>query len=682
MKRIAFVFLTLITLVGFDRTSDAGPVRLEKKLGQDSTILTLKIADAKKIKAGGTFEVRIHANFHAPWHIYSSAMSADGGLVPLTVALPEAIAPYFKIQSLKETGTTTNLFDSNFQTLTMAHYSPYDIIATVKVLKHAADKVPFSLIVHYQTCNESQCLQPRSFEVPMTVLGQKPIDVLIAEGTDDTTTTAGPAIASKDTAGSRVSNATGVGKVDTAAANAGTIKSPKQEQAFSWYYLLVAVVAGLGALVTPCVYPMIPITVSFFTKRNAGSRMEAVKDALLYGFGIILTFVILGFLLNLIFSGGIQGFAANPITNIAVAVVFILFALNLFGLFEIGVPSALLSKLNSTAQSSKNRVASVMLMGFVFSLTSFTCSVPFVGSAFGAFKHGSYLTPIIGLTVFGTIFALPFVVLALVPSMVKQMPRSGGWLNSVKVVMGFLEVAVAIRYFSNADLILHWEFFSRDLVIASWVAIAIITTLYLLGRFQLSHDTPVEHIGALRVMLSVLVLSVGVYLYTGLHGRALGQIDAFLPPESEQQASLIGTGASLSGALPAAQRLWHERFDTALAEAKRTGKNVFIDFTGYTCTNCRAMEATVFSRKDIQDIFSNFVLARLYTDNGSALNDSNRDMEESRFNTSALPYYVIVSPNDEALATFPGFTRDVEAFKSFLRLERKPSEPRVAMNGQ
>jgi thiol:disulfide interchange protein DsbD len=614
-------------------------------------------------------------------------MSADGGLIPLSVQLPDQLAPYFKLVSIKETGRTIDKYDSNFMTLTKAHYAPYDVIATFKALRKSQSPVPFSVLVHYQTCNETMCLPPMWFDVPTTLRGGKPIDLLISEGEEDTTSAAmAAATPSAVDTSSKVRGAAVAPQAtnpDRAADTASISKQPvKEAQAFSWYYLLVAVVAGLGALVTPCVYPMIPITVSFFTKRNAGSRTEAVKDALLYGFGIILTFVLLGFLLNLLFSGGIQGFAANPLTNIGVAVVFLLFALNLFGLFEIGVPSALLSRLNSTAQSSKNRVASVMLMGFVFSLTSFTCSVPFVGSAFGAFKAGSYLTPIIGLTVFGTVFALPFVILALVPSMVKQMPRSGGWLNSVKVVMGFLEVAVAIRYLSNADLILHWEFFSRDLVIASWVAIAIITTLYLLGRFQLSHDTPVEHIGALRVMLSVLVLSIGVYLYTGLHGRPLGQIDAFLPPETESSLAVTNAGLADPAARPVVPAKWHDRYTEALAEAKRTGKNVFIDFTGYTCTNCRAMEATVFSRSDIKNIFSNFVLARLYTDNGTPLNDSNRDMEETRFKTSALPYYVILSPNDEPLATFPGFTRDVEAFKSFLRLERKQTEPQVAMNAR
>jgi thiol:disulfide interchange protein DsbD len=245
--------------------------------------------------------------------------------------------------------------------------------------------------------------------------------------------------------------------------------------------------------------------------------------------------------------------------------------------------------------------------------------------------------------------------------------------------MGFLEIAAALKFFSNVDLIWSWHFFSRDLVLAAWVAIAIITTLYLLGRFQLSHDTPVEHIGALRVMIAVAFLSVGVYLYTGFHGQPLGQLDAFLPPYDAvdiQSTSLNTTKPTL------ASEQWIPSYSEALAEAKKTGKNIFIDFTGYTCTNCRAMEKTVFSRQDVQQIFSNFVLARLYTDNDTPLDDSNRTIEEQRFNTIALPYYVIVSPDDKPLATFPGFTRDAQAFKSFLKLQGQPATPSVAMLGQ
>lgn len=246
--------------------------------------------------------------------------------------------------------------------------------------------------------------------------------------------------------------------------------------------------------------------------------------------------------------------------------------------------------------------------------------------------------------------------------------------------MGFLEIAAALKFFSNADLIWSWHFFSRDLVLAAWVAIAIITTIYLLGRFQLSHDTPVENIGALRVIIAVIFLSGGIFLYTGFHGRPLGQLDAFLPPAELDGSAITFASAGIGGGAGAkAPESWHDRYNEALAEAKQSHKNVFIDFTGYTCTNCRAMEATVFSRQDVKKIFGDFILARLYTDNGTPLNDSNRTMEESRFNTIALPYYVIVSPDDKPLATFPGYTRDAEAFKNFLKLEHPSTESNVAM---
>jgi thiol:disulfide interchange protein DsbD len=438
---------------------------------------------------------------------------------------------------------------------------------------------------------------------------------------------------------------------------------------------------------------MVPITVSFFTKRNAGSRKEAVKDASFYALGIIATFVLLGFLLSLIMGkAGINKFAANPVANIIIAAIFIIFALNLFGLFEIGIPSSVLSKLNMTAQKSKNRMFSVVLMGFVFSLTSFTCTVPFVGTLMVTFTRGQWFVPLLGMVVFATIFAMPFFLLAVFPQMMKQLPRSGTWMNNVKVVMGFLEIAASLKFLSNVDLIWSWHFFNRDLVLAAWIAIAIMTTFYVLGRFQLSHDTPVEHIGALRVLIAVMFLSGGIYLYTGFHSHPLGDLDAFLPPGDPNDtpglnmASMVPAGGGPAGGQKAAeaprQESWLDSYPAALAEAKRTNKNIFIDFTGYTCTNCRAMEASVFSRQDIKQMFGNFVLARLYTDKGDALNDSNRDLEEGRFNTIALPYYVIISPDDKALSTFPGFTRDVESFKAFLRLEHKDQPTTVAMLGQ
>ncbi len=673
--------------------------RLAAKLYPDSTIFTLKLDKTEKPTAGQSFTVKIHVAVHPPWHIWSSTMSDEGGLIPLVVKIPDSIANYFEITSLKEISKPVVAYDSNFEQVSKAIHDPFDLIATIKVKRNASTPIPFYLHLIYQTCNENQCLPAAMFNVPMDVIGKPPLQLLIASGTPDTTSkpaalgdSMGGASLRKDstatmrmTAGGAQSQPPSGGSAPAAVAS-GDVAAIAESSI--WQFMLAAAGFGLLALLTPCVFPMVPITVSFFTKRNAGSKKEAAKDAFLYAGGIVVTFVLLGFMLSLIAGpAGINQFAANPWANLVIAAIFIAFALNLFGLFEIGVPSSVLSKLNSTAQKSKNRTFSVVLMGFVFSLTSFTCTVPFVGTLMVAFSRGSWFVPLLGMVVFASIFAAPFFLLALFPNAMKSLPRSGTWMNNVKVVMGFLEIAAALKFFSNVDLIWSWHFFSRDLVLAMWVAIAIITTIYLLGRFQLSHDTPVEQIGAIRVLIAVLFLSGGIYLYTGFNGHPLGQIDGFLPPmesgEGVQSASVINTGPSSPQATQVFQPQWIPSYSSALAEAKRTGKNIFIDFTGYTCTNCRAMEATVFKRQDVNQILEKFVLARLYTDNGTPLNDTNRDIEENRFNTIALPYYVIVSPDDKPLATFPGFTRNAEDFKSFLMLQKQSSGgASVAMLGR
>jgi thiol:disulfide interchange protein len=674
--------------------------RLGTKLNADSAMITAQLVKGEVPMAGKSFKVKIHVVVHNPWHIWSSTMSDEGGLIPLVVKIPDSIANYFELEGLKEISNPVVGYDSNFMQVTKAIHQPFDLIASIKVKRNTSTRIPFWLHVIYQTCNESNCLPPVMFNIPMirvndTAIGVKPLQLTIAYGIPDTT---GPPSGTMEgstlrkdstasmgmTAGGAQSQPPSGGSAPAAVASGDVAKIAETS---IWQFMLAAAGFGLLALLTPCVFPMVPITVSFFTKRNAGSKKEAAKDAFLYAGGIVVTFVLLGFMLSLIAGpAGINQFAANPWANLIIAAIFIAFALNLFGLFEIGVPSSVLSKLNSTAQKSKNRTFSVVLMGFVFSLTSFTCTVPFVGTLMVAFSRGSWFVPLLGMVVFASIFAAPFFLLALFPNAMKSLPRSGTWMNNVKVVMGFLEIAAALKFFSNVDLIWSWHFFSRDLVLAIWVAIAIITTIYLLGRFQLSHDTPVEQIGAIRVLIAVLFLSGGIYLYTGFNGHPLGQIDGFLPPmetgDAVQSASVINTGQSGPPTTQVFQPQWIPSYSAALAEAKKTGKNIFIDFTGYTCTNCRAMEATVFKRQDVNLILQKFVLARLYTDNGTPLNDTNRDIEENRFNTIALPYYVIVSPDDKPLATFPGFTRNAEDFKNFLELQKQNGGGSVAMLGQ
>lgn len=680
------IFAVLATVSGLDSQvfAQAKKVRLEKKLMDDSLVFTMKLNPKDSIVAGKIFKVAIHAKGSNHWHPYSPSMDPDAGPDPMEITVPPELASVYQVVKIDESPKPTEKFDSNFDATTRAHYAPFTLTITLKVKPTAKPgKTPLALHVKYMTCSESICLPARTFDVPMvTILGQKPITIDIKPASDkaaldtmaieDTTTTATGIAAA--TPGS--SDHT---KVEPA--EAGLSASEKEEKKTFWQFMLVAILSGLGALLTPCVYPMVPITVSFFTKRNAGSKKEAVKDAFLYGFGIIFTFVALGLLLTTFLGRtALADFASNAGVNLVVAAIFIIFALNLFGLFEIGLPSGVLTKLNKTAQGSKNKSVSVLLMGFVFSLTSFTCTVPFFSNLVFAFHKGDTSMALAGMTAYATVFALPFFLLALFPSLMKAMPRSGGWMNSVKVVMGFLELGAALKFISNADLVLAWEFFNRDLILAAWIAIAILITVYLLGRFQLSHDSAVEHIGAVRVLLAVMFLSAGIYLYTGLHGRPLGKMDAFLPPIGYATAAYTPeAGGNAVGGPPvqtaSAEAKWHERYSDALAEAKRTGKNVFIDFTGYTCTNCRAMESTVFTRPEVKDLFKDFVLTRLYTDNGSPLNDSNRTMEEERFNTIALPYYVIISPDDKTLGEFPGYTPDHASFTAFLTQHKAAQQP-------
>lgn len=673
-----FLLLAGLFLVGTSSYAQKLP-KTREKFAPDSATFTLSVDSKQDFSQGKTFDAKIHFKVGKQWHVYSSKSDGEASS-PLKLAIPDDLANNFQLLSFEEKGKVKPNFDSNFMAWTRAFYSDFDIIAKIKVKGSAKlGKNPFYLLMNYQTCNESNCIPANTFTVPMFFLGKEPLQLMIANGADGTTQTDTANSTTATTTADSLSKKASVSPAISVPPPSGGVSADELNKIADeslWSFILTAIGFGLLALVTPCVFPMIPITVSFFTKRNQGSKKHAVKDATFYAIGIIVTFVVLGFLLALLFgSSGINKFASNPLVNVFIAVIFVAFALNLFGLYELGVPNEVLNKIHIKATTHENQIVSVILMGFVFSLTSFTCTVPFVGTLMVAFSHGQWFIPLIGMTVFASVFALPFFLLALFPSAMKALPKSGGWLNSVKVVMGFLEIAAAMKFISNVDLVYHWHIFTRDFVIATWMAIAGITTLYLLGRFNLPHDTPSPHIGPIRAVFAIVFLTCGIFLFTGFGNKPLGEIDSFLPPDFDSDIPKIaGTPEMKPGEknIPLqAGLLWHPRLNEALNEAKRTGKNVFIDFTGYQCTNCRAMESSIFRKPEVVGLFKEYILARLYTDDGSPLNDSNRTMEEERFSTIAQPYYVILSPDDKQIASFPGFTRDLDAFLSFLKPHSK-----------
>ncbi len=423
-------------------------------------------------------------------------------------------------------------------------------------------------------------------------------------------------------------------------------------------FLLFAFGMGLLALLTPCVFPMIPITVSFFTKEGEKEGNKPIKSALVYAIGIIVIYTSLGFLMALILgASGANQIASNPWMNLFIASLFIYFALSLFGMYEIELPSFI--RQYSLNQESKGGMVGVLFMALTFTLTSFTCTVQFIGLLLVAASQGDFVWPLIGMLSFSTAFALPFFFLALFPQYLSKMPKSGGWLNSVKVIMGFLELGAAMKFISNADLVWGWMLFDRQLVLASWVIITLLMGVYLLGKIKLPHDVDQVSIGVPRLMLSIVFLTFSLYLSAGLFGQKVyGMIDSYLPPDLSPQ---VGAESEESS------EYWYSDLDDALVAAKKQKKPIFVDFTGYTCTNCRWMETNVFVDPQVKDLFGEFVLAKLYTDGKDPIHKKNQKMEIERFQTAALPFYVTLTYDDKEISRFPGMDTDVSKFVSFLR---------------
>jgi thiol:disulfide interchange protein DsbD len=421
-------------------------------------------------------------------------------------------------------------------------------------------------------------------------------------------------------------------------------------------YIGLAALMGAVSLLTPCVFPMVPITVSYFTNRARRSRREAVVQAATYGLGIILTFTAVGFTIAIAYgAAGLNRFAANPWLNLAIAAMFILFALSLFGIWELTLPSKLVTAA-SKADSGKSRLLGTALMGLAFTLTSFTCTAPFLGTLLVVAAQGDWQWPLAGMLAFSTVFALPFVVLAFVPQVVASLPRSGPWLIAVKAVMGIVELAAAMKFLSNVDLVWGWYVLTRPVVLVSWVALAVVLTGYLAGWIKLGPIPRLARPGPARIGLTVASAVLAVWLASGLTGRRLGELEAFLPP-----ADL--SARTLEGELPWIVNDYH----AALREARARNQRILIDFTGYTCTNCRWMEANMFTRDDVSTELARYVRVRLYTDRRGQPYEGFQDMEQALFGTVALPYYAVMHPDGRAVLGFGGLTRDSAHYVAFLR---------------
>jgi thiol:disulfide interchange protein len=425
-------------------------------------------------------------------------------------------------------------------------------------------------------------------------------------------------------------------------------------------FIWLAAATGALSLLTPCVFPMIPITVAYFNQERQHGNSSALRHALLFAGGIIVTFTALGLgLAILVGAAGLARFASDPWVNISIGVIFIAFALSLLGVYDLPLPfsNRFLNRVDTTARKRSGRAAGSVLMGFAFTLASFTCTAPFVGPLLVSASRGEWQRPLVGMAVFSTVFASPFFLLALVPRWTSALPRAGAWLQDVKVVVGLFEIAAALKFFSNADLVWGTNLISRTTVLAGWIILTFVAAVYLARRAVSANGA-----NPLRWLGPVVMAGLALWLANGARGNPLGEVEAFLPPSD------IYTTAAGRQNTPAADLRWIlNDHPGALATARSTGQSVFIDFTGYTCTNCRWMETNMFSRPDVATALSHYVLSRLYTDGEGEIYERQQRFQEERFGTVALPLYAIVDGSGQTIRTFSGLTRNPAELLAFLR---------------
>jgi len=598
---------------------------------QFETPVTLSAEAESSARAGEVVNILVTASMDAEWKVYALRDQGEGPIATRVVVTGDAIESAGMVLEPE----TEPKYDDGFLTNTRTHQGGVTFTAPIRIKDDLSPGTyDLKVGVLYQVCNESLCYPPKEEFLDISIIveaGEAREDrmdmVMVADVFDRS------------------------GNINLDAAI---------EQGF-FSFVLLAISMGFLALLTPCVFPMIPITVSYFTHQGEMGEGKPLKNAIIYTLGIIGAFSILGFILALTLgASGANQLASNPWVNLFIAALFIYFALSLFGMYEIQLPEKL--RQFSLKQEGRGGIIGTLFMAVTFTLTSFTCTVQFVGLLLVAASQGQWFWPMVGMVVFSAAFALPFFFLALFPQYLAKMPKSGGWLNSVKVVLGFLEMAAAFKFLSNTDLVWGWGFFSHNAVLAVWAILMLLAGVYLLGKIQLPHDSPVKSVSVPRLILSTAFLTFGLYLTSGLFGQRIhGIIYAYLPPVVEGESGSVRT----NGASMAEEYEWFSEVEDGLAEARRTGKSVFIDFTGYTCTNCRWMEANIFTKQEVKDRFGQMILVQLYTDGGPNHREK-QQYEIDRFGTAALPFYVILNPDDEVITTFPGMTRNLDDFLDFL----------------
>lgn len=646
-------------------------------------------------KNGDTERVLVlKASIGAGWHLYATSLP-EGGPQPTTLIVDKLIGAEL-VGKLQSAVAPIEKYDNLFEMQISYFEGKAELRQRIKITN--PDKFRLEGAVRYMVCNDEQCLPPTSYELTLTdkELGAMPRPTAtIVEATTPEATAAISIEAAAQTDATQPAEAP-----DSLAAEAvptshesntvssGDLWSPVIEELKAFgdethaqanssllMIFIYGFLGGLIALVTPCVWPMIPMTVSFFLKRTQ-SRNKSIQDAVVYGLSIVIIYLILGLAVTAI-SGpaALNNLATNGVFNVGFFLLLVFFAISFFGAFELVLPASWTNKMDQKADSSGG-LLSIFFMAFTLALVSFSCTGPIVGTLLvQAASMGDILGPAIGMLGFALALALPFALFAIFPSMLQSMPKSGGWLNSVKVVLAFLELALSLKFLSVADLAYGWGLLDRETFLALWIVIFALLGFYLLGKLNFSHDTPSERTSIPGLFLGIISLAFAIYMVPGLWGAPLRSISAFSPPLTTQDFSLY------EGAV-------HAKFDdyeSGMEYARKKGKPVLIDFSGFGCVNCRKMEASVWVNPRVKDILENdYVLITLMVDdktnlpkvieveeNGSkvklrTIGDKWSYLQRHKFGANAQPFYVALDHEGKPLSTSRAYNEDIPAYITWL----------------
>jgi thiol:disulfide interchange protein DsbD len=688
MKKVLIGLLVLLILPCLSNAQILEPVKWSFKVEQTRPDEATLIFVAKADKG---------------WHVYSQDVpqaGPNGAPIPTTFTFTRSKNYELSGKVLEQKPIEEN--DPNFDMILKFFADKAVFKQKIKVLSQK-DFVVKGL-VNFMCCDDKQCLPPNDVEFELAIKGNPAAVEPAPASTDIKPNVSGQTDSTKTEAAAVAKADSGAKKIEQA--NFGKTDADKAADESLLWFFLISFVAGLAAIVTPCVFPMIPMTVTFFM-HDTTSKRKARLEALVYGLSIIVIYTVIGTLVAVTLGANFANFLSTHwIPNVFFFLIFMIFAASFLGMFEITLPSWIVNKADK--QADKGGYSGAFFMAFTLVLVSFSCTGPIVGAILVKSAGGALVMPIIGMLGFSLAFALPFGLFAFFPSWLSGLPKSGGWLNSVKVVLGFLELALGLKFLSIADQTYHWHILDREVYLAFWIVIFFLMGMYLIGKLKFNHDSDLPFVSVPRIIMAIIVFSFVVYMIPGMWGAPLKALSGYLPPATYQDFDMnaivqkeVASINSDGRAVPATTlcdkpkyadflKLPHGLegyfdYTQALACAKKQNKPIFIDFTGHGCVNCREMEANVWSDpKVLKRMRENFIVTALYVDDKTELPESEwitskydkkvkktigkifADLQITRFNINSQPFYVLLDTNGNLLTSPRAYNLDIDAFVTFL----------------